>query len=196
MQPLKRVRLSGKRLAMIVMPAMLFLMGGFLIEGVSPSLALIVILLLGSGVLGIVVWQHYFSRRVISAHELTRLQAGDARFRAMLESLPNIAVQGYDRQRRVIFWNEESANLYGYSEEQAKGRLLEDLIIPETMRSQVIRQHQAWVMEGKPIPAGQLVLRHQSGAEVPVFSYHAMLGEGSDAPVMFCVDVPLDRTPE
>nr|WP_276314045.1 PAS domain-containing protein [Halomonas antri] len=83
---------------------------------------------------------------------------GDSRFRVLLESLPNVAVQGYDRNRRVIYWNAESVRLYGYQAEEAAGRPLEELIIPEPMQAQVIRDHTAWLCEGKAIPPGRLVL--------------------------------------
>ena len=60
------------------------------------------------------------------------------RFYELIESLPMVAVQGYDRHRRVIYWNEASARLYGYSRDEALGQLLEDLIIPDHMRNGVI----------------------------------------------------------
>ncbi|MDN3520629.1 putative bifunctional diguanylate cyclase/phosphodiesterase [Halomonas ramblicola] len=115
----------------------------------------------------------------------------ELRFRALLESLPKVAVQGYDRDRRVIYWNEASARLYGYSAEEAQGRQLEDLIIPDFMREGVIGAHRAWVEEGREIPAEELELRHRSGELVPVFSHHVMLNEHTDEPLMFCVDVDL-----
>lgn len=117
---------------------------------------------------------------------------GDSRFRVLLESLPNVAVQGYDRNRRVIYWNAESVRLYGYQAEEAAGRSLEELIIPKPMQAQVIRDHTAWLCEGKAIPPGRLVLQDKQGCPVPVYSYHVMLDEFTADPVMFCVDVRLD----
>ncbi|MDI5985818.1 sensor domain-containing phosphodiesterase [Halomonas sp. M4R5S39] len=115
----------------------------------------------------------------------------EQRFRALLESLPKVAVQGYDRDRRVIYWNEASTRLYGYAPDEAQGELLEDLIIPDVMRDGVIAAHRAWIHEGVEIPAGELELKHQSGELVPVFSHHVMLNEHTDEPLMFCVDVDL-----
>ncbi|MGQ4880190.1 putative bifunctional diguanylate cyclase/phosphodiesterase [Billgrantia sp. LNSP4103-1] len=115
----------------------------------------------------------------------------EQRFRALLESLPKVAVQGYDRNRRVIYWNEASTRLYGYTPEEALGGLLEELIIPDAMREGVIRAHRAWIREGVEIPAEELELRHKSGELVPVFSHHVMLQEHTDDPLMFCVDVDL-----
>jgi diguanylate cyclase (GGDEF)-like protein/PAS domain S-box-containing protein len=115
----------------------------------------------------------------------------EQRFRALLESLPKVAVQGYDRERRVIYWNDASTRLYGYTAEEAQGCLLEDLIIPAPMREGVIQAHRAWLEQGREIPAEELELRHRSGDLVPVFSHHVMLNEHTADPLMFCVDVDL-----
>ncbi|WP_236645435.1 putative bifunctional diguanylate cyclase/phosphodiesterase [Aidingimonas lacisalsi] len=115
----------------------------------------------------------------------------EQRFRALLESLPKVAVQGYDRNRRVIYWNEASTRLYGYLPEEAQGGLLEELIIPEAMRQAVIDAHYDWVTHGIEIPAEELELRHKTGATVAVFSHHVMIGEHTEDPLMFCVDVDL-----
>ncbi|MDT8896199.1 EAL domain-containing protein [Halomonas sp. I1] len=118
-------------------------------------------------------------------------QESEQRFRALLESLPRVAVQGYDRDRRVIYWNEASTTLYGYTADEASGQLLEDLIIPDEMREGVIEAHRAWITEGREIPAEEIELEHHSGERVPVFSHHVMLGEHTESPLMFCVDVDL-----
>ncbi|WP_416137098.1 putative bifunctional diguanylate cyclase/phosphodiesterase [Halomonas sp. HK25] len=115
----------------------------------------------------------------------------EQRFRALLESLPKVAVQGYDRNRRVIYWNDASTRLYGYTPGEAQGCLLEDLIIPAPMREGVIQAHRDWMEQGREIPAEEIELRHSSGELVPVFSHHVMLNEHTADPLMFCVDVDL-----
>ncbi len=97
----------------------------------------------------------------------------EKRFRALLESLPKVAVQGYDRDRRVIYWNEASTQLYGYKADEAEGQLLEELIIPPWMREAVIEAHEAWVQKGISIPADELELQDKSGDPVPVLPCHA-----------------------
>lgn len=119
------------------------------------------------------------------------LPVSDQRFRELLESLPRVAVQGYDSQRRVIYWNEASERLYGFSEQEARGRCLESLLIPETMAGVVVEAHHAWVSKGVEIPSSELELKHKSGAPVPVFSHHVMLGERTENPLMFCIDIDL-----
>ena len=122
---------------------------------------------------------------------LETLQRSEQRFRSLVESLPNIAVQGYDRHRRVVFWNPASTTLYGYTREEALGRQLEELIIPPAMREHVIAAVDRWVTHGEAIPAGELVLRRKDGGPVHVFSSHVMLQQLSGELEMYCIDIDL-----
>jgi PAS domain S-box-containing protein len=120
-----------------------------------------------------------------------KLQESEQRFHKLFEQIPNIAVQGYDRERRVIFWNQASEVLYGYSCKEALGRKLEELIIPDAMKIPVVDAVTAWVEGGAPIPAGELALQHKNGKTVYVFSSHVMQVNGSGEPEMYCIDVDL-----
>jgi len=119
------------------------------------------------------------------------LRDSERRFRSLFEEIPEIAVQGYDEERRVVFWNAASERLYGYAEEEALGRPLEDLIIPEPMRAEVAALHQRWLADGEAIPAGEIDLLRKDGLRVPVFSSHAMLRRPDGKREMYCVDVDL-----
>ena len=124
-------------------------------------------------------------------HREKLLKASEQRFRSLFEQMPNIAVQGYDTRRQVIYWNAASEALYGYSAAEALGRNLEDLIVPDFMRQGVIDAVTAWTNDGVPIPAGELVLRRKDGSAVSVFSSHALLINTAGEPEMYCIDVDL-----
>jgi PAS domain S-box-containing protein len=117
------------------------------------------------------------------------LAESEKRFRTLLEDVQMVAVQGYDQERRVTYWNRASEILYGFSREEALGRKLEDLIIPDFMRDDVIALVERWIHEGIPIPAGHLELRRKDGSLVPVYSSHAMFETTSGIKEMFCIDV-------
>ena len=118
------------------------------------------------------------------------LRKSEQRFRSLLEDVPNIAMQGYDRERRVVFWNTASEKLYGFTREEALGRQLEDLIIPPEMRQGVIAAVNNWVTQGIPIPAGELLLQGKDGRPVNVFSSHVMQDIHGEAE-MYCMDIDL-----
>ncbi|EHJ47989.1 PAS/PAC sensor hybrid histidine kinase [Solidesulfovibrio carbinoliphilus subsp. oakridgensis] len=123
-----------------------------------------------------------------------RLRQSEERFRSLFDNVETVAVQGYDRDRNVLYWNPASEALYGYSREEALGQKLETLIIPPAMRPYVVEDIRRWIEEGRPIPAGELRLSRQDGSEVPVFSSHVLQQTGSGDCELFCLDIDLTET--
>ncbi|AFM24425.1 PAS domain S-box protein [Desulfomonile tiedjei] len=119
------------------------------------------------------------------------LLESEMRFRSLVEDIPNIAVQGYNADREVIFWNSASQQLYGYAKEDVIGKKLEELIIPPRMREQVVSAIENWIKYGKRVPPGELELMHKSGTVVPVFSSHVMFENIHGEKEMYCIDVDI-----
>ena len=67
--------------------------------------------------------------RDVTASELAThaLRVSEGRFRNLLEALPSIAVQGYDVNGTVHYWNKASEDVYGYSADEAVGRDIVEL---------------------------------------------------------------------
>ena len=119
------------------------------------------------------------------------LRESEQRLRAVFNDVDGVPIQGYDKDRRVIFWNPASEVLYGYSADEAIGKALEELIIPEEMRQAVIEGVQQWHDEGIPIPAGEIELLNNKGERLQVYSNHVMVVNHYGEKEMFCIDVDL-----
>ncbi len=119
-----------------------------------------------------------------------KLKESFDRFRVVIEEISEVGIKAYDEERRVTFWNKASENLFGYSEQEAVGQLLEELIIPETMREQFLSDHENWIRTEDPVPAGELVLMDKNGGGVQVYSFHAM-HTTSAGKEFFCIDLDL-----
>lgn len=119
------------------------------------------------------------------------LRESEQRFRQLFEQTPRIAVQGYDRERRVIYWNQASTQLYGYAVHEAIGRRLEELIVPLPARSKVANAINLWQVGGPPIPAAEVQLQCKDGSLVWVYSSHLMLRNSLDQLELYCVDIDL-----
>lgn len=120
-----------------------------------------------------------------------QLAANEARFRRLLQDIPSVAVQGYLPDGTTTYWNAASERLYGYSASEAVGRNLLDLIIPEPMRQSVREAMHNMFATGEPVAAAELMLQHKDGSEVPVFSSHALVRDGSSSGELFCFDIDL-----
>ena len=67
-----------------------------------------------------------------------QLHQVEAQLSATLEQTPNVAVQWYDLNGRVHYWNRASELLYGYSALQAMGKSLDQLILTTAEAAQFV----------------------------------------------------------
>lgn len=119
------------------------------------------------------------------------LVKSEQRFRNLFELTPKIAVQGYNCDRQVIYWNDASEALYGYTKAEAMGRKLEDLLIPPENRKCVIAAVRNWIINGQTIPSNELELIHKDGSKVTVYSNHFMIQNSEGEREIYCLDIDL-----
>jgi len=125
------------------------------------------------------------------AQRTAELSASEQRFRHLVNDLPKIAVQGYNRERKAVYWNHTSELLYGYSEEEAIGRRLEELIIPEPLHDEIVKAVQDWFEKDIAPPASEIILENKDGGKVPVYTSHVMLTNYLGEKTIYCVDIDL-----
>lgn len=128
------------------------------------------------------------TERIEVAHAL---QKSESRFRKILRDVQSIAVQGYQADGTTIYWNKASELLYGYTEEEALGRNLKELIIPEALQNAVTEGIKQMVESGVALPSSELVLKHKDGSEVNVYSGHTLILEKGRSAEFFCIDIDL-----
>ncbi|MES2613140.1 MAG: diguanylate cyclase [Pseudomonadota bacterium] len=121
------------------------------------------------------------------------LHESELRFRSLLLGIPSVSVQGYRADGTTTYWNKASEDLYGYTEQEALGRNLLELIIPAPMHDAVTAQVAHMFSSGEPIPAGELRLQRKDGSPVDVFSSHAYVHVPGQEPEMFCIDIDISR---
>ncbi len=119
------------------------------------------------------------------------LRESEARFRVLIDSMENIAVQGYHADGTVCYWNRANEAVYGYTAEEAIGRNLLELIIPLEMRDLVGAAIRDGAETGEMPPAAEMELMRKDGSRVPVFSSHAVVRIPGREPEIFCLDVDI-----
>ncbi|WP_272147424.1 EAL domain-containing protein [Spirulina subsalsa] len=117
------------------------------------------------------------------------LRQSEQRFRHLFEEVPSIAVQGYDRDRRVIFWNRASEKLYGYSAAEALGQRLEDLLgLPDQREVLVAFMDDSF--QNPTVPRSQEVqLRTKTGAILTVYASAVLIPNLTGELELYCLDV-------
>ncbi|HEX4911803.1 MAG TPA: diguanylate cyclase, partial [Permianibacter sp.] len=124
---------------------------------------------------------------------LDALRRSEARFRAIFENVDALSIQGYAPDGTVTYWNPASTKLYGYSQAEALGNSLYELIIPEPARD-IVRRDVQWMFQHKQgVPAARLALQHKDGHLVHVYSSHTVVETEQHGATLFCLDIDVNE---
>ena len=90
------------------------------------------------------------------AHQLEQsrreLEQAYQQVRNILENAPSLAMQMYDEQGRVLFWNRASEQLYGYTAQEAVGKTLDALIFTSDEQAEFLQLLRQVRTSGTPAP--------------------------------------------
>jgi diguanylate cyclase (GGDEF)-like protein/PAS domain S-box-containing protein len=100
-------------------------------------------------------------------HLVTEDKERQLRFQAKLLDAVGQSVIATDLEGKVIYWNRAAEEIYGWSAEEALGRILSDLTVPEELLDRV-EEIRSELRVGRTSSA-EMLLRRKYGSHVPVF---------------------------
>jgi diguanylate cyclase (GGDEF)-like protein/PAS domain S-box-containing protein len=138
----------------------------------------------------------------MEVHFVAAKEEEQLRFQARLLEAVGQSVIATDLEGEVLYWNRSAAELYGWSSEEALGRRLRDLTIPEELVDQAeeisseLRAGRTW--------SGETLLRRKDGSCVPVLgtvtpffddrgNLAGMIGVSSDISERTALEAELER---
>jgi len=125
-------------------------------------------------------------------HEMVgNLSESEARFRDLLGTLPNIAVQGYDRKGIIQFWNRASEEMFGYSNEEVKGKNFTDLIIPEEEREGVRTSIEEKLATGRSTTPTEQWFQRKDGLRLSAYTNYLCITHENGEPEIFDIEVDM-----
>lgn len=113
------------------------------------------------------------------------------RFEAAVDQAPLVAVQGYDSEGRVTYWNRMSEILYGYSREDAVGKTLDQLILTGEDAEEFMRELKRLWAGGEPAPAQERITRDRDGRTRWVYSTVFPIKKGEKCLEVFRMDLDI-----
>ena len=117
--------------------------------------------------------------------------AGDLRHRQIFDNVPGLAVQGYGPDLIVTYWNAGSERLYGFSEEEALGRSMLELVVPTHMHAAFKATIAHMVLTRTPVLSGVQWLRRKDGSSVEVHCNEVFMEHPERGTECFCIDFDL-----
>jgi diguanylate cyclase (GGDEF)-like protein/PAS domain S-box-containing protein len=89
-------------------------------------------------------------------------------YKQLFSDIANIAIYATDENRVVCEWNKACEDLYGYTQEEAIGKKLETLIVPEHLKEVYISEFQEAMDSGIPLSALETEYRRKDYSMVLV----------------------------
>jgi PAS domain S-box-containing protein len=123
----------------------------------------------------------------------TALRASEESLRATVENTPHVAVQWYDRQGRVTFWNHASENMYGWTAAEAMSKTLDELIFTADQAADYLKLIAGIVRDGQPVGPVEFSFHHRDGRRGVILSTLFQIHIASGEPRFVCMDVDLTQ---
>ena len=118
----------------------------------------------------------------------------EARLLATLDHLPNVAVQWYDGDARVRFWNHGSEVLYGWSASEALGKTLDELFLSPAEADKFKAMLLDVCRSGSTVGPTEYLTRNRQGEKCWVKSTQfAIPGNAPGETLLACVDFDITQ---
>lgn len=119
------------------------------------------------------------------------LQQAYAQIYQIINNAPGVAIQGYDQEGRVTFWNRASEELYGFSEPEVLGKRLGEFLLSERDAQEFDRLVQQIVQTGQPVPLREWETRTATGTPRYIISSLFPVQIGRGRVQVICMDVDI-----
>lgn len=119
------------------------------------------------------------------------LRASEARLNAIINTTPDVAMQGYDLDGRVVLWNKASEAAFGWSTAEAMGKSLDQLIHTPEEAADFAKLLQSIVGTGKKVGPSEYRFRRRNGEEGWCLSTLFEIPGVDGRPNFICMDVDI-----
>lgn len=156
---------------------------------------------------GSTIWVEVFGRRIeyqgkvgiigtlmditkrVELEELSRIQK--AQLENTLELTPNVAIQFYDEEGRIKYWNNASTNIYGWTKEEALGKTLDQLIWTKEEAEEYKKILKQIAETGKPYGPFESKYRKKDGSEGWIVSTTFQIPSYGSERTFVCMDIDI-----
>ncbi|HTE14653.1 MAG TPA: EAL domain-containing protein [Burkholderiales bacterium] len=123
--------------------------------------------------------------------DVTERHRSEERLRATLEHTPGVAVQWFDSEARVLYWNPASEMLYGIDADEALGRRMDELLVaPEDYR-EFIAFLETLKHAHNTSDETQITVRGRHGIDVTVLRRACIIPGERGEPIFVCMEVDI-----
>jgi len=138
---------------------------------------------------GTLLWTVLIDDATHSVRARLQEQASRSQLSAVCDRLTDVAVQRFDRDMRINYWNQGSEKMYGHTAAEALGRDIIELVVPADLRRGTREKLQALAADGQTsLPYNTWFLR-RDGRLAAVQGTAVVLRDADGNHEFVCVDV-------
>jgi PAS domain S-box-containing protein len=133
----------------------------------------------------------YVSLAITRKRSEEALRASEARLHAIIHNTPNVAVELYDLDGHVRFWNEAATRMFGWEIDEAIGKTLDQLIHTREETEAFLQLLRQMSGSGKPLGPLEYHFRRRDGTEGWCLSTIFEIPGFGGVPMFVCMDVDI-----
>ncbi len=115
----------------------------------------------------------------------------EAKYKAITHFSPNIAIQSFDKNGIINFWNKASENTYGYLQEEALGKNIDDYVTVKNSTINMIDLIKSIDTENTFYGPKEIEVYTKSGALKTILSTIYKIPDISDESTYICMDIDI-----
>ena len=110
-------------------------------------------------------------------------------FKTLLENIDHIAIQGYNLQGNVIYWNKGSEALYGYKTDEILGKSVNEFIIPGHLQLSLPREIEEIIKNKTKAHPRTIQLKRKDNSIANVYSHFSVFENELGETELYFIDI-------
>jgi diguanylate cyclase (GGDEF)-like protein/PAS domain S-box-containing protein len=119
------------------------------------------------------------------------LRKSEERLNYIFDNTPNVAIQGFDTEGRVIYWNKAAEKIFGWSKDEAIGNTLDKLILDEETTREFHSVLKKVAEKRRPFGPSEWKFINCEGREGTVYSTIFPIPSSSGKYEYICMDIDI-----
>jgi len=121
----------------------------------------------------------------------SKIEETNINLKSILDKMAGIAIQGYNENGEIVYWNRHSTKLYGFAEQEVKGKALKGFFLSESDEKEFIKHIKNAIVNRKSSPKKELGIISKTGdvKHVICHIFPAALAEQQHIAIAMNIDI-------
>lgn len=123
----------------------------------------------------------------------TALRQSEERLNAIIDNTPNVAIEGYDINGNIIYWNKAAERLFGWTQKEALGKTIDQLILDKESAEEFHKILKELDKLNRPSNSSEWKCKNKEGVELTVYSTIFPIPSSDGDMEFICMDIDITQ---